>query len=347
MRIGIAGAGLVGRLLAWLCCRNGYHVTLYDKDAGSGEKSCGLMAAGMLTPYAEIETAESAILNVGLASIQLWPGLLAELASPVDFVQNGSLVLAYTKDWPDLQRFVRLLIEKVPTIQEENRMFALTSSQLRALEPDIQSTMKGYYFPTECHVDTTQLFVALQDSLKQHDVVWRTNMVVDVVEPGTLRCNQGEAHSFDWVIDCRGLGAKAEINGLRGVRGELLWLHAPEVHLTRPVRLMHPRYRIYVVPRRDNIYIVGATEIESEDFSPISVRSTLELLSATYSLHPGFSEARVVKTAVNCRPAMQDNMPLFECQPGMIRINGLYRHGYLLAPVLCQKALQAIEEVKT
>jgi len=41
---------------------------------------------------------------------------------------------------------------------------------------------------------------------------------------------------------------------------------------------------------------------ESEDVSDISVRSTLELLSALFTVHPNFGEARVVNTETNCRP---------------------------------------------
>jgi glycine oxidase len=99
---------------------------------------------------------------------------------------------------------------------------------------------------------------------------------------------------------------------------------------------MHPRYQLYLVPRGNGIYLLGATQIESEDFSPISVRSALELLSALYSLHEGFAEARITGYRSNCRPALPDNLPAVALQPGLLRINGLFRHGFLLAPVLAR-----------
>ena len=89
-------------------------------------------------------------------------------------------------------------------------------------------------------------------------------------------------------------------NELRGIRGELMWLHHPKIHIQHPVRLLHPRYKIYLSPRPDHIYIIGASEIESEDTSPISVKTMLELLSATYYIHPSFTEARLIKTMTNC-----------------------------------------------
>lgn len=168
------------------------------------------------------------------------------------------------------------------------------------------------------------------------------NTPVKILEPSLLQVG-AERLRFDWVIDCRGMGAKGELGDLRGVRGELLIVHAPEVNLNRPIRLMHPRYPIYIVPREGNHYLIGATALESEDYSPISVRSTMELLSAAYTVHAGFSEARLVETVTNCRPAFSDNRPRIFHQKGLLRINGLYRHGFLLAPMVIQFASEYLE----
>lgn len=155
--------------------------------------------------------------------------------------------------------------------------------------------------------------------------------------------SSSETYKFDVVCDCRGLGARDLFPDLRGVRGELIYLHAPEVEIIRPIRLIHPRYRLYIVPRPNNVYIIGASEIESEEMSPISVRTTLELLSAAYSVHPGFAEARITGSSVNCRPAFSDNLPRISYREGLLSINGLYRHGFLLAPILAEGATSIIE----
>ncbi len=84
------------------------------------------------------------------------------------------------------------------------------------------------------------------------------------------------------------------------------------------------------------------TEIETEDRSPLSVRSALELLSALFSLQSEFAEARIVKTDVNLRPAFPDNRPRIEHQDGVTRINGMFRHGYLIAPAIVQDAVTAV-----
>ena len=52
------------------------------------------------------------------------------------------------------------------------------------------------------------------------------------------------------------------------------------------------------------------------------------------------AEARILKLDVNLRPALPDHHPQVQVEPGLIRINGLYRHGWLLAPALLSQALQ-------
>jgi len=172
------------------------------------------------------------------------------------------------------------------------------------------------------------------------------------IEPEKLRAND----HYDWVIDCRGLGAKqawraddANQNPLRGVRGEVVRLYAPEVKLQRPTRLIHPRYPIYIAPKENDIYVVGATEIESEDLSEVSVRSAMELLSAIYTVHSGFAEARILEMATQCRPTLKDNLPEIKyCkhkgEAGLMLINGLYRHGFMISPAVMDCALELLEE---
>lgn len=141
-------------------------------------------------------------------------------------------------------------------------------------------------------------------------------------------------------MDSRGLGAKTLFQNLRGLRGELIWLYAPDVKLSRPIRFLDPRYPLYVVPRPKDIYLVGSSELESEEQSPISVRSTLELLTTAYYLHPSFSDARILKTVVNCRPTLLHHLPQIRFSKNFIAINGLYRHGFLIAPSLAEDIMR-------
>ena len=70
----------------------------------------------------------------------------------------------------------------------------------------------------------------------------------------------------------------------------------------------------------------------------------LEMLSAAYALHPAFGEAEILEIGVDARPAFADNLPRIRRQGDTVYANGLYRHGFLLAPAL---AAQVAEHVLT
>ena len=140
----------------------------------------------------------------------------------------------------------------------------------------------------------------------------------------------------DLVADCTGMASPDP--HLRPIRGEMLILHAPDVSLSRPVRFLHPRIPVYVVPRDNSVFMVGATMIESGDQGAVSVRSTMELLNAAYSLHPGFAEAKIIETGVGLRPAYPNNLPRLTFTGNTLSMNGFYRHGFLLAPHFAMEA---------
>jgi len=337
MHIGIAGVGLVGRVLALNLLQQGHTLTLFDEDTAYGDKAAGMTAAGMLAVFAELESAESVIFEHGQRSIALWPALLEQVGIADAFQQKGSIITAHPQDYGELEHFIATLKSKVAQASE---IALLDKEGITALEPDLAQHAKAFFIPHEGQVDAQRFMKASSDYLLAHpNVVWHQNTVVHDVSKGSIFA-ANEVQQFDWVFDTRGLGAKEQVEGLRGVRGEVFWLDAPEVKITRPTRMLHPRYKIYIVPRPNNRYIIGATEIESEDKSDMSVRSSLELLSAVYSMHSGFAEARIVNMVTNCRPTLKDNLPAIEHSEGLTRINGLYRHGYLLAPAVVSEALE-------
>lgn len=326
MKVGIAGAGILGRLFALALHKIGWDVTLFDQG---GEKSCSRAAAGLLTPLAELEKNDFIIYKLGIEAIQThWPAIFSELEEDIYFQKNGSLILSHPRDQADLLRFALSIKKKLP---DAASIQALDRAQISELEPAITTFNMGYYFPDEAHLDVQAVLTALGNKLNALNCI--REAYVEKVSPGKIEFHDRSDY-FDLTIDCRGLGAQSIFKDLRGVRGEIIWLYAPEVNISRPIRLIHPRYSLYCVPRPEHCFLIGASEIESNDYSEISVRSTLELLTAAYTIHSGFSEARIIKMVTQCRPTLINHNPKILYSDGFIAVNGLYRHGYLIAPTL-------------
>ena len=360
--IGIAGAGIIGRLVALELRQQGHQVTLFEQDPidslGSRCQSaatnqslplctssaCSYSAAGMLTPYSEADTAEPLVFELGLRSLGLWPDIVKQMGRQVFYRTGGTLVVAHSQDRADFERFYNLIQANIsPT---GDLVASIENRELSRLEPELGSRFsRALHMPKEAWLCACCTLPALYQTLIEQEVTWYSSTAVMAVKPNEIivQASAGlRSHGFDWVIDSRGLGAIKQQPNLRGVRGEILWLRAPQVKINRLLRLMHPRYRIYIVPRREDLYLIGATQIESEDRGPISVRSNLELLSAAYSVHPGFGEAQIVFSDVNLRPALPNNQPQVIFEPGLLSVNGLFRHGYLLSPAIAQEVSRMI-----
>ncbi|NYT76836.1 FAD-dependent oxidoreductase [Alcaligenaceae bacterium] len=349
MKIGIAGAGLLGRLLTLILTQQGHQVSVFDPaNSATARGAAGWTAAGMLSPTAELECADLNVFQYGLRSIERWSQIIPSLPIDVSLSTKGSLMLAHRHDSGAAQRTISLLNSKAP---EAHKPQTLTTAKLAELEPDIHGPSLAWLLPNEGHLNTIEAMEGLYLAAANADWHWGTT-ITDIA-PGQLGTG-AQTWQFDHVFDVRGTGARpasgyqpdnaVACQNVRGVRGEIFWLHAPGVQLNRPVRLMHPRHCVYMVPRRGDMVVVGATEIESEDRSPVSLRSTVELLAAAHSVIPALAEARLVHTETNLRPALVDNLPRIEHEAGLTRINGLFRHGWLIAPAVVDDALAHFSE---
>ncbi|MFM9940395.1 MAG: FAD-dependent oxidoreductase [Hyphomicrobiaceae bacterium] len=313
--ITVVGAGILGLWQALVLAQHGHKVTLVEASPEPFADAASRWAGAMLAPYCEEEGAEPRVRDLGLEGMALWreafPGI----------VSNGTLVVAAARDRSELNRFARATRGHV----------LIDAEQVAALEPDLgQRFQSGLYYQDEAHMAPREAMAFLLAAVRHAGVDVRL---------GTTASLSGDGP----VIDCRGLAARAELPTLRGVRGERLLIKTNEIKLTRPVRLLHPRYPLYVVPWADGVFMVGATVIESEDPSPVTVRSALELLGLAYALHPAFGEAEIIELGAGLRPSFPDNVPKVVVRGERLFVNGAYRHGFLLAPVLAKAAADYLD----
>jgi glycine oxidase len=316
MRVLVIGAGVAGLTAAHELAVRGTSVTLAE-IRGEMVGSASWFAGGMLAPWCERENAEPVVLDLGQHAADWW-----DAALPGEVTRAGTLVVARSRDASELDRFASRTTGHI----------RLGEDEIADLEPDLAGSFRrGLFFSREAHLEPRRAMLALHGKLAAMGVEFR------------FSTDGHHLSGFDRVVDCTGMGGRQA--GLRGVRGEMLILHAPDISLSRPVRLLHPRFPLYVVPRADNLFMVGATMIESDAAGPITARSTMELLNAAYSLHPAFGEAEIVEAGVGIRPAFADNIPRVippVGRDGAVTINGLYRHGFLLAPSLARQAADLI-----
>lgn len=316
MRVRVIGAGVAGLACALELAERGAAVEIVDRGAGLGAESCSWHAGGMLAPWCELASSEPIVATLGARSIDWWLRRFPET------VRRGSLVVAQARDNGELVRFAK----------RTERFEWLDADGIAAIEPDLAGRFrKALYFPDEAHLDPRRALAALAERLRERGIV--VHYGVDVAPA---------APDADCEVDCRGFAARDRLPDLRGVKGEMILVRSRDLSLSRPVRMLHPRLPLYVVPRGGGVFMIGATMIESEERQGVSVRSTLELLGAAYALHPAFGEAEIAEIASDVRPAFPDNLPRVRRVGRTVLVNGLFRHGFLLAPALAQIAATAV-----
>lgn len=300
----ILGAGVMGLAIATELVSRGIRPRIIDPAGKPGSHACSWRAGGMLAPYCEAESAEPVVLHHGISAADWWQ------SHGVEVTHQGTLVLAPARDRADLDRFARMT----------RAHYTVNAQEIAELEPELEGRFsRGLFYATEAHLNPRAALLTLRDRL--------TEQGIEIETEGT---------PSGLTIDARGYSARDQLTDLRGVRGEMLVLRCPEVALTRTVRMLHPRIPLYIVPRGDGIYMIGATMLESGGKYRVTARSAVEMLNAAYALHPGFAEAEILELGSDTRPAFPDNLPRLRRRGNTLFANGLYRHGYLLAPALAR-----------
>ncbi len=307
----VIGAGVVGLTTGLSLAERGAKVTLIERSPELGGNASWL-AGGMLAPFCEGESAPRSVVEIGLGAIDWWAARVPGV------VRGGTLVVAPPRDAGEIDRFA----------QRTRGHERADEARVAVLEPDLAGRFRnGLFFAGEGHLDPRAAMRALADALPRHGVELRFGEDGERLGP-----------EAGLIIDCRGFAARAELKQLRGVRGEMVRVRTREVSFTRSVRLLHPRIPLYVVPRANGEFMIGATMIESAEKGAVSVRSAIEMLSAAYALHPAFGEAEILEMSADVRPAFPDNEPRIEEREERIFVNGFYRHGFLLAPAFAERA---------
>jgi len=315
MRVAVIGAGVAGLACALELAERGATVQLIERAGEPARAGCSWYAGGMLAPWCERENAEELIATLGASGIAWWSARAAT-------ARNGTLVVAHSRDALELTRFAR----------RTSHWQWLDGCDLRQLEPELAERFdRALFFAEEAHLDPRSAMRSLVERLTTLGVALRYGV------DATATALEAEVS-----IDCRGLAARDVLSDLRGVKGEMLLVHSNEIQLARPVRILHPRIPMYIVPRGAGLYMIGATAIESEDAVRITARSVVELLNGACVVHPAFGEAHIVELGTQVRAAFPDNLPKLRWHGRTLHVNGLYRHGFLLAPALAQMAAEMV-----
>ena len=278
MRVTIIGAGVAGLTAALELAERGAEVRVVERAARLGEAACSWCAGGMLAPWCEGESAPVEVVELGAQALEWWGKRVPGVA------RDGTLVVAAPRDAGEIERFAA----------RTRRHERVDEARIGALEPDLAGRFrKGLFFAEEGHLDPRAALRALAERLGERGVA---------VEFGVAR--SAPLGHADAVLDCRGFAARDELEELRGVRGEMVVLRTKDISFRRPIRFLHPRIPLYVVPRGDGLFMIGATMIESAARGPVDRPFGDRIAERRLCAAPGFWRSGNCRDARRCAPRL-------------------------------------------
>ena len=343
----VAGGGVIGLSIAWRAAQRGFSVTVADPSPGQGASHA---AAGMLTPVSEASYTEKELFALGAASLERYPGFVAELTSatgePAGYRRTGTLQVGYDAD--DLA-----VIDELHALQDSLGVPGrrLTARECRSLEPMLDPSVRGGLLAeADGSVDPRLLTRALLIAAERAGARLIRQPVAQIIygvihgagRASGVRLADGTTITADWTVLAAGWNSAA-IDGLpadcvppvRPVKGQVIRLRAPDGFLRRTVRGIVRGSSVYLVPRDDGELVVGATQEELGPDTRVTAGGLWELLRDARALVPGITELEFTEAVARLRPGTPDNAPILGPCPaaGLVLATGHFRNGVLLTPV--------------
>ncbi|QLE79482.1 FAD-dependent oxidoreductase [Francisella sp. Scap27] len=354
-KIAIIGSGVMGRVLALTFTKNIPHlgIDLYDKASLGAKDNCSYQAAGMLAPVSEVTSCGIHTYTLGADSVQLWEELLSirgeNLVQKHNIIDKfDTLFLAHKNDVNEfdlIKNRVSFFTKQHESIKERFRN--ISSDDLSSLESSLMNGTfmnKGLLITNEGVINVPSFFKFTSQYFSEESNIRFLKEEITKIENNKIYIDEYTCE-YEYVYDCRGFPIeKSKDSRLYGTRGEALIVQHKDINLKHVIRLAHPRHPLYLIPRGNGVFYVGATSILSEDYSSISVQSVMELLSMLLVIDKRFSEARLIKTLTSVRSTSFDDKPLIIRNMGNTSINGLSRHGYLFAPKIANDLLEEFKK---
>lgn len=363
MKIAIIGSGLMGRVLALtlLMSKQAITIDLFEKDQKNGQTSCGFQAAGMLAPISELINCHSQIYQLGKKSILSWQNIDLFLAQRIKQKKSivdttGTLLIAHKNEKNEFFEALKTIEFRLNEVKAQTDQFEiLNNQQIKDIEPDIDTLslhQQMAQIKNEAVINVKEFFIQSTKVLDQaKEINWICETEISSIDQLNRKNKKYEKYEksekHDFIFDCRGLKAENNLDQLYGVKGEAIIVYQPQIKLKHVVRLLHPRFPLYLIPRGDGIFYLGATSIQSAEKSAISVESLMSLLSSLFIIDKRFAEARVIKTISHLRPTSFNDLAIVKeskFNKNYIYLNGLSRHGFLFSPKIALDMVNLIQQ---
>ncbi len=326
LNVVVAGAGVVGSVVALELARAGARVALVDPGPEGANASA--VAAGMLAPAFE-SLLEGPLTDYRLLrqARDLWPALAQSLG--VTLQKPGALGLGKARQLDQWEASLEDL--GVLTLR-------YSADQISALWPWLHAADGGLWCGEDWRLESGPALALIHTAGQAAGVHTHCGKVVDFVR-GTAHLECGTALAADALVIATGastslLELAANLSVMTPIKGHILRLPAWK----KPGPVLRWRGG-YVCPSQDGAIIGATMEVGGQNLS-IDDEIVGRLQAAAVVAIPAFAKHEVT-AATGVRASTPDGLPLVgpASTPGVWLAVGARRNGWLLAPLIAQTLL--------
>ena len=351
--VAIIGGGVTGCFLAYELAKRGVQATVLEKTSfGAGASGA---SAGMISPLWHIDHDVPAMFRLGLRSLELFPGVAAELSEAgvdPEFRQNGVLKLAFSDEEAaelraglEWQQGLHMGLEWLDTGDVLRREPEVNPAVLGGVFSPSEGNVRGQRLVDSLVNAASRLGAEFRQGVEATQLLWEGNRVTGIeTTAGLINAGQVVLAAGPWTgIQGKWLGQGTGIDlPVRPVHGERVLLRKPGFLPKCPVR----NSEAYVVPQADGDISVAATRTEGRFDDKVTAGGIAIMISEAVRSFPALADAEFVSAIAGVRPATPDGIPVLGPIPELEGLSVAAGHdavGIMLSPgtaeLMCQYVL--------
>ncbi|MAI29830.1 MAG: hypothetical protein CMP38_06450 [Rickettsiales bacterium] len=345
--IAIFGSGIIGLFTAHKLLELGKKVKIFEYKNNEGNSTDA--SVGMLAPLIEAKPYEKKLFQLMLESKKIWDNFLKDKKFTVEtgLRKNSSLMIATNNDEEESIFFKKKFIEKLgfsPKI--------LDSQETKKIEPNLNSNIKcSLLLQDNNQTNPEFLKFYLKKKIKKMggEIFVYDNLNDIKFKPNKLILKKIH-FDFEKIVVACGAWSNDFLKKKMGVEFPMRPIKGVSMIFKANKKLFKNNIwfkKIYVAPRNNNQFAIGATEDEKGFEKFVTLDEIFYLSTSIWEYLPQIENFRFLKSISGLRSLLNDGNPVI----GSLKKNkkvicafGHFRHGILLAPITAEIVSQYVFE---
>jgi len=337
--IAIIGSGIIGLFTAHKLLKQGKKVKIFEYKNNEGNSTDA--SVGMLAPLIEAKPYEKELFELMIKSKKIWDNFLRDkkFMLKTGLKKNSSLLIATNKDEEESIFFKKKFIEKLGFYPK-----IFSHEQTKKIEPNLNSNIKCSLFLEDNNQTNPELLKSYlkRKIIKMGGEILAYDQINDISFTSNKLIFKKKKIDFEKIVIACGAWSNDFLKNKIGIEFPMRPVKGVSMIFEAKKKLFKNNIwfkKIYVAPRENNQFAIGATEDEKGFEKFVTLDEIFYLSTSIWEYLPQIENFRFLKSISGLRSLLNDGNPVI----GSLKKNkkvicafGHFRHGILLAPITAE-----------